>query len=298
MTNQEIIEKYILAGKIACEARKYGISLVKDNTSILEVCNKIEDFIISNNAEIAFPVNICINNVSAHFTPSHDYQKKFKYGDVVKIDVGAHIDGYIGDTAETIEIGTTNYKSLIEATKEALEIAIEIIKPGISLNLIGKAIEDRIKSYGFKPISNLTGHSMDRYILHSGKSVPNIGKFFEIKKPSVGDIFAIEPFATNGYGKVNGNIHGNIYKFIKMKKYFSAETIALLEFINKKYCNLPFAERWCTKIIENPKRNLDELAHGMSIYSYPVLNEVTHGIVAQSEHTVIITENGCKVITD
>ena len=158
-------EKYILAGKIAADAREYGIGLIKPGVSYLEIVNKVESKIIKRGAGLAFPVNISINEIAAHFSPRHDDKAlTFRKGDVVKLDIGAHFDGYIADTAETVEIGAHKYEDMIKASCDALDAVIAFIKPRINLLEIGKTVEDTIKSYGFKPIDNLTGHSMHRYV--------------------------------------------------------------------------------------------------------------------------------------
>ncbi len=171
----EVVEKYKLAGKIAREAREYGAGLVREGASLLEAVNTIEALIISRGARPAFPVNIAINDVAAHFTPRHDETGlRFARGDVVKLDVGVHVDGYIGDTATTIEVGAGAWSDMKKAAEEALAAALELLRPGADLALVGQAIETTIAARGFKPIENLTGHSLERNVLHAGISVPNI----------------------------------------------------------------------------------------------------------------------------
>src|SRR4030067_985094 len=96
-------------------------------------------------------------------------------GNVVKLDLGAQVDGYIADTAVTVEVGTRNWTDLIKASEVALETAIEVCRPKTPTRLLGAAIERGIESYGDKPISDLTGHPTERYKLHAGKSIPNVG---------------------------------------------------------------------------------------------------------------------------
>ena len=170
----EILDKYRLAGKITAKARDVGKALIKDGVSYIHVVNEIEKYMVGNGARVAFPVNIAIDNIAAHFTPKHDDKLVFQRGNVVKLDVGAHVNGYIADTAVTVEVGTQTWRELIKASQDALMVAIEMIRPGVNLGQVGKMVEQTITSYGFKPISNLTGHSLERYKLHAGISIPNV----------------------------------------------------------------------------------------------------------------------------
>lgn len=296
--NEDVLENYRKAGKIARDTKKYGVSLIKDNVSLLEVVNKVDAFIIKKGAKPAFPINIAINNIAAHFTPRHDDKSVFNNGDLVKLDVGAHVNGYIGDTAVTVEVGTNNNnKYMIEAAEEALELAIELLRPKADLGLIGGAIEQTIKAYGLKPISNLTGHGLNQYSLHSGLSVPNI-RDEKCGKVKVDDVFAIEPFATNGVGKVGNDKNGNIYRVNRVKNVKKPKAKILLEAIIDEFKGLPFSERWCFKYMpENLESTLHYLTKSGFIKPYSILKELGNGIVSQAEHTVIVTKNGCEVIT-
>ncbi len=294
--DKEIVEKYRKAGKIAGGAREYGISLVSENTLLLDVAEKIEKYILEKGARIAFPVNIGINDVAAHYTPKHDDKTVFKNGDVVKIDVGAHVDGYIGDTAGTVEVGTENYKNLINASKEALSVAIELIKPGIDLSVVGNAVENIIRSYSFVPVENLTGHSLEKYRLHAGKSVPNVSSNVK-EKIRKDDVLAIEPFATNGFGRVDGKTPGNIYRLVRYRETKTENGKRLLDYIKENFSVLPFAERWCVNVVDSIDKAIKELMRERIIMPYPVLHEIGKGVVTQTEHTIIVTGNGCEIVT-
>ena len=298
--NSKVYENYKLAGKIASDARKYGIGLIKPGVSLLEVANSIESKIIECNASLAFPVNISINEIAAHYSPRHDDSLVFKKGDVVKLDLGAHIDGFIADTAETMEVETHNYDDMIKASSDALDSAINLMKEGINLVEIGQAVQDTITSYGFKPIDNLTGHKMSRYLLHAGLSVPNVPDMLHKGKPKAGDVLAIEPFATNGAGHVVSGGGSNIYL---CKDAFNPRLIRdknskiIFNRARSKFKSLPFAQRWFEEMSSNSDLVLKKLSFLGLIKHYPQLIESKKGIVTQKEHTVIITEEGCEVIT-
>ena len=155
----EILEKYIQAGKIAAEVREESAKIAKIDMPLLELAVKIEAMVLERGAEIAFPVNLSLNEFAAHYTPQSNDETKIKSGDVFKIDVGTHIDGYIADTAITVDFGDNS--KLLQASRDALNAAVDLVKPGVSIEKISAAIEEAIKSSGFLPIENLTGHGLD-----------------------------------------------------------------------------------------------------------------------------------------
>ncbi len=276
--NDCIHECYLEAGKIAAKIRKEAGLRVKEDIPLLDVAQYVENRIESLGAKPAFPCNISLNEIASHYTPQDD-APRFKKGDVVKIDIGVHIEGYIADTASTVEVGTKNHRRLIAACEEALEKAIASVKDGTKTGAIGKIIEETIKKQGFNPVNDLTGHSLERYKLHAGITIPNYKSFFshEIKKDMV---FAIEPFATYGKGNIR---HGKPHIFVINKAKGK-----IAEEIREKFGALPFTPRWIPEINTEEVKGLRE---------YFELIEAGGQIVAQAEHTVIVNEEGCEVIT-
>ena len=298
--HDEIYDQYVKAGEIAALARDKGAKKIKPGVSLLEVTNYVESIIHNNHAEPAFPVNIARNHMAAHFTPKTDDHQVFKKGDLVKLDVGAHIDGYIADTAITIEVETDTYSSLCEASDKALGNVLAMIKPGVSLSTVGGIVEKTISSYGFKPIENLTGHSLNRFILHSGLSIPNVPSMNLIKKPHVDDVIAIEPFATNGSGRVVSGKGSNIYianSGGSLRGLRDKRSKLQIKKIKSTFHSLPFAFRWCEKIFSNPEITMQRLTHLGLVHHFPQLIEQNNGMVSQKEHTVIITTDGCEITT-
>lgn len=291
----DVMKKYLRAGEIARDARAFGVSHVKAGGSALELADAIEDLIRRNGAECAFPVNIGVNEVAAHYTPTRETDIRFRDGDVVKIDVGAHIDGYPADTAATVEIGTRNHASLIQSAKDALTMCIEMVAPGTSLSAMGATVSRTITSAGFKPVSNLTGHSMERYNLHAGLSIPNI----ETRDRTVveeGMILAIEPFATVGAGKVSGKGRGSIFRIVRERRS-PPEVQALYEKIRSRFGPFPFAGRWCDQLDPNAHSIVQKMYRLGIIMGYPVLTDIASGVVAQAEHSVLVTSDGCRILT-
>ncbi len=291
----DVLKKYVQAGTIAKEARQFGIANVKAGGSSLELADAIESLIRQRGGQCAFPVNIGVNEVAAHYTPSKANDVRFRVGDVVKIDVGAHVDGYPADTAATVEVGTTNYASLIETAQDALRICVEMVAPGTAVSALGGAVSRTIHSAGFKPVENLTGHSMEKWNLHAGLSIPNI----ETKDRSVlaeGMVVAIEPFSTNGKGKVASCGRGTIHRIVRERKAPS-EVAEMFDRIKKEFGLFPFAARWCDNLDSNAAQHLNKMIRLGMIMSYPVLTEVGKGVVAQAEHSVMVTADGCEILT-
>ncbi len=279
------------AGKIASEAREYGKDLLKEGANFLEIANKIEEFILKKGGKIAFPVQISINNIAAHYTPFPEDKNILKSGDLVKLDLGAHSEGYLGDTALTVEIKTKNNQELIKAAEKALEEAIKLCKPGVKVCEIGEIVNTTISSCGFKPIKNLSGHKVDRYILHSNISIPNFNNNDQTILEE-GMIIAIEPFATTGFGSVKEGKPSSNYRLLNTKPVRDSITKEVLNFIEKEFVTLPFAKRHLLTKFPLSKINfaLGNLEKQGIVYQYPQLPEKQEGcMVAQQEHTIYIS---------
>ncbi|QIW24297.1 type II methionyl aminopeptidase [Sulfolobus sp. S-194] len=286
------------AGKIAAKARDYGAKLIKPGAKVYDICETVEKIIIEEGAKPAFPCNLSINSEAAHYSPLINDEKTIPEGAVVKLDIGAHIDGYITDTAVTVVLDE-KFQKLAEAARDALNAAISNFKPGTDLGEIGKNIEKIIKIHGFKPIRNLGGHLIRRYELHAGVFVPNIyerglGRIIE------GNTYAIEPFATNGEGEVIEGKDITIYSIKTLNtKGLTDEEKRFLAEIYKRANMLPFNERWLRDLGEPDyiRQMLKTLVRRGALRAYPILIEVRKGLVSQFEHTVLVTRDGAEIIT-
>jgi len=287
---EDITEKYREAGRILKIVRAEAADMIRVGNSLLEVAEFVEKKTIELGGKPAFPCNISRNQEAAHATPKAGDKDVFG-NDMVKLDLGVHVDGYIADSAITVDLSGNS--DIVKASEGALAVAIDLMKPGISTGEVGAAIEEKIRSYGLNPITNLTGHGLSQYEAHDNPSVPN--KHVEggvILKE--GDVLAIEPFATNGTGLVHDGSWAEIYSLIKKKPVRLPAVRNVLKQV-EAYRELPFAKRW----IESDKLDfsLIQLEKAGILHSYPVLVESAGGLVAQTEHTVIITRDGCEVTT-
>ncbi|MEK6835828.1 MAG: type II methionyl aminopeptidase [Nanoarchaeota archaeon] len=288
------MDNWELAGKISAQALNYGARLIKINASMKDIIEKVEAKIIELGARPAFPVQVSINEMAAHFTINED-DFKFKENDVVKLDVGAHIEGAIGDNAITIDLG--NNKELVKASELALKEAIKIVKPSTKINEIGMVIEKIIKEFGFKSVRNLSGHSIQEYEEHAGMTIPNYDNKDETELEE-DQVIAIEPFATDGIGLVEDGKLSNIYKIINLKPVRDNIARELLRFIAQEYKTLPFARRWLLKKFPSFKVNfgLRILERENILHHYPQLSEKSKGLVSQVEHTLLVKDQP-KILT-
>lgn len=299
MLSEDVLKRYLKAGHIASEVRRKAASFVKEGVSILQICERVESTIKKMGGAPAFPCNVCINDVAAHYSSPPRDTRTIPKNSIVKIDIGVHVEGYIADTAITVSL-TPEYDGMVYAVNEALEQAIKVIKPRFKISEVGRIIQKTIQRFGFKPIKNLTGHQMSRYILHSGKSIPNVHLYQNFQSINEGEIYAIEPFLTlaSGNGEVKGAREAYIYRFQKERRLANPDLVKLLKSIKNRFRSLPFSPRWIKGIEKNSINiNIEELTANRCLSSYPVLIEKSGGIVAQAEHTVIITKEGCIVIT-
>ncbi len=286
--NEQDLADLRKAGKITAQAREYGKSLVKVGISLKEVCDKIESKIAELGGKPAFPAQISLNDIAAHFCPAPDDEVSFQEGDLAKIDVGVHVNGWVGDSAVTVDLG--DHEPLVKASKEALSNAIDIIQPGITLAEIGRVIHATIKEYGFTPIMNLSGHGVGRFVIHGSPTIPNYDNGEKIKLEK-GQIIAIEPFATNGAGLIYETNNAEIFNLVGRKAVRSAFTRDILKEI-EKYNGLPFTTRWLTKRFSMPKVNfaLREIDRLGILRKYPPLQDKGRGMVSQAEHTILVDE--------
>lgn len=287
----EIFDKYRQAGLIAAKILRDGAKEIRIGAPYLDIVESIESRVINEGAALAFPLNLSLNEDAAHDTASSGDTRILAKGDVAKLDLGVQVDGYIADTATTVDLGTNSL--LIEASRQALEAAICRIRPGVPVGDLGMAVQAEIETRGYRPISNLTGHGLDQYVLHRSPTIPNIG----IKGGVIleeGMVFAIEPFASTGSGHVTEKTRREIYSRISPKPVRIPAGRAILEQIKDRR-GLPFARRWL-----NEKRldlALPALIRSQVLHVYPVLADIPGSLVSQAEHTIIVTADGCMVTT-
>lgn len=297
--DDDAIKKFRLSGKILRETREEMKRFVREGMPIIEICEKAEKLIREKGGNPAFPCNVSINETAAHYTSPPNNEKRIPEKSLVKVDIGVHVDGYVTDTAFTACFNP-EYEILVETAEQALKAAVDHIHPGMPTSKIGGIIEGTIKNRGFKPISNLTGHSVGRYLIHAGTSIPNVPQM-SLSKIKLGEVCAIEPFVTlaNAAGRVEDGTEVTIFRFLKSKSLKNPYSKQLLKHIEENFRTLPFAQRWLQGVVpkEHYREAFKELLLSKALTGYPVFIEASRKPVAQAEHTVLLVKDGCVVLT-
>ncbi len=289
----EEVKKYLKAGSILGKLQKKARKEAVPGKKLLDIALKVEkavkDLSSEGKAGLAFPTNLSLNENAAHYAPGKGDETVFEEKDVLKIDMGVHVDGYIADASFTIN-PSNEWAKLIEASELALENALSIAKPGAEIGKIGAEIEKAIKSKGFNPIQNLTGHGLQRYITHAAPSIPNIENNDD--RVLEDGAYAIEPFATNGEGFVKQTQQSEIFEIDEPKQVRNSHARKVLEYVLENFQTLPFAERWIDDGLKlndfQRKIAMRELMKAKCIKAHPILKEEDGKIVTQSENSIII----------
>jgi len=266
--------------------------------AILDVAVKVEEEIVRRGGQPAFPTGIGVNQVTAHYAPQTGELTRIEERDVVKIDYGVHIDGFLTDTSITVT-ENPGYQPMLEATRNALRSAIEAAKRDRRISEISKAIGDTATREGFKPISNLSGHTVQQYTVHAGKSIPNqYSPNLPVLKKD--EVFAIEPFLTlpDAAGYVVDGPQETIFSLIMRKKTGIKEMDDLLNRVWEWRKTLPFTPRWLEGDYKEGRllQLLKELERRRLVRTYPILVEASGKPVAQFEHTMAFGDDGSVVV--
>jgi len=287
----DVFDKYRTAGALAAWILREGAQGIRVGASYLELVESIEARVKTEGAELAFPLTLSLNEDAAHDTASPGDARVFVKGDVAKLDLGVQIDGYIADTATTVDLG--NNSLLVDASREALGSAIRGVKPGVAAGVLGAAIQQEIEKRGYRPIANLTGHGLGQYVQHGPPTIPNVGTGGGTVIEE-GMVFAIEPFATTGCGRVGEKSRMEIYSQISNRPVRIPAGRTILEKIRDRR-GLPFSRRWLGE--KKLDLALPAMVRSGTLHAYPVLSDIPGSLVSQHEHTLIVTSDGCIVTT-
>lgn len=305
ISEEEKVYYYRKAGQIGYEVLHTVIKMIRPGVSVIEICESAEKMILEKGADgFGFPTNVSINHLAAHYSSPFGDQTVIPEDGIVKFDVGVHVNGYIADTALSVNL-SSDYKDLKEAAKEGFKAGMEIINPGTVPSMIGKRVEETINGYGYKPLRELSGHKLGRFELHGDKRLPNIGQAFDPAESAleVGEAYAFETFASTGKGSVH-EVSGTKYIYMLLPRRVALRNPVSRKIYStayKKYKSLPFAERWLISYDSfNQARvrfALRELLNVGGALAYPPLADEKGSYVAQYEHTFVITENDGVIVT-
>jgi methionyl aminopeptidase len=285
-------ESYREAGEVLSQVLDETADRIEVGATHLDVAEYAEDRIRELGGRPAFPVNISVDEEASHASPGRDDDTEFGE-EMVCLDVGVHVDGWIADAAVTVDL--SGNPELVEASEDALDAALDLVEPGVHTGELGAAIEDAIRGHGYNPIVNLTGHGLAHYDAHTPPNIPNRGVDTGVELEA-GDVLAIEPFATDGSGKVTEGSTTEIYEVERSARVRNRQARQILEHVTEEHQGLPFAARW----LDQPRAEmaLRRLVVNDVVKSYPVLKEADGTLVSQAEHTIIVTEGGCEITTD
>lgn len=294
-----IPDEYRKSGRITNEVRTVVKAAVKPGVGFLEICDLVKKEVESRGGSLAFPTGIGVNEVTAHYAPQEGDGSTVHEEDLVKVDFGVHVGGYVTDTSVSVTYNP-DYTLLLEATERSLEAAIAIAKKDSRTSEIGREIHREAVRFGFKTIENLTGHTLDRYVVHAGKSIPNLFMpgMQSLKK---GDVFAIEPFLTTGTaaGYVVDGASRTIFSIVARKKTGIPDADAFTDRVWAERKTLPFTPRWYVAEYgaEKLATSINRLVAKKIARAYPTLVEASGSPVAQFEHTMALDDEGLVVLT-
>ena len=295
------LEQFRRAGVIARQARELAVSRIVPGAKLASVMAEVEAFIVAEGGGMAFPAQTSRNHIAAHYCPRPGDPTIYEEEDVVKVDIGVEVDGYVADNAQTVYLGKKEkYRNMVQASADGLAAAIAVAGPGVEINTLSTAIEAAITARGFRPVYNLTGHGVGRWIVHCAPQIPATpDKWGRGKtKLEAGMVIAIEPFATDGKGTVHESGRSEIFALQReprKMKGIDPAVWAVIEGMN----GLPFARRTFAGMpADDVENTLGRLKRTGALMEFPPLVDPDPSVrVAQTEHTLIITDEGVEVTT-
>ncbi|MCB9914034.1 MAG: type II methionyl aminopeptidase [Planctomycetes bacterium] len=297
LIDEDALQKWRQAGRIAAECREWAREHVRPGVRLAHVLETVEAMMRERGAEPAFPAQTSRNHIAAHYCSPPDDATMYAEGDCVKVDFGVHVDGWVADTATTIDLSSDGrWGKLIQASADALKAAIATAGPGVAVGEIGAAIERTITAAGFEPVRNLTGHGVNRWKVHTPPQIPNYAERGG-GKLRAGQVIAIEPFASTGRGYIKERGKSEVFMMVappKSAKGLDRDVLKAIE----GWRGLPIARRYFTHLDEElVETALSKLAKQGSLMRFPPLVEDEGVMVAQTEHSMLITEHGVEVLT-
>jgi methionyl aminopeptidase len=285
------------AGRVAAVAREKGARLIVPGAALRDVCEAVEDEITRRGGGLAFPTQSSRNEIAAHYCASPEDETLYQSGDLAKLDLGVHVDGWVVDTALTVNVGDRpENRPFVEAAREALESAIATAGPGVPVRKVSQAIESTVRRYGLRPMQNLCGHGVSRWTVHCPPAIPNVvdGTSDRLQADAV---VAVEPFATDGTGEVVERGAAEVFR-LDPRRAAGAQGVPEVVAAIRAFNGLPFARRQLSRF---PRAAVEEtlraLRNAGQLGAYPPLVEAQKRKVAQAEHTLYLGPDGVEVLT-
>lgn len=296
-TDTAALDSFRLAGRIAAECRNWAAKNIQPGVEVRHVLESIEDMIRARGAQPGFPAQSSRNSVAAHYCSPLDDTLRYEEGDCVKVDIGVHVDGYVADTATTVDLSRDGrWQALIRASSDALAAAIATVADGVPVGELGAAIERTIMKAGYQPVRNLTGHGLGRWKVHTPPQIPNQAEGGGGRLRS-GMVFAIEPFACTGKGYITERGKAEVFMLVRPPARAKGLDRDVLKDI-ESWRGLPIARRYFRHrdpaIVDD---TLNKLARQGSLVRYPPLVEADGVMVAQTEHSLYLGPDGVEILT-
>ncbi|KIH86836.1 methionyl aminopeptidase [Sporothrix schenckii 1099-18] len=316
----DYLKDYRHAAETHRQVRQWAQKNIKPGQSLTEIANGIEDSVRAlvghqgleeGDAMVAgmgFPTGLNLDHIAAHYSPNAGNKTILQQSNVMKVDIGVHVNGYIVDSAFTMAFDP-KYDNLLEAVREATNTGVREAGIDVRLGEIGAAIQETMESYEIeldgttypiKSIRNLNGHTIEHYSIHGTKSVP-IVKTNDTTKMEEGEVYAIETFGSTGNGYVRDE--GEVSHYAKRSdapnvplRIQSAKTV--LNVINKNFGTLPFCRRYIDRLGHDKYLlGLNNLVSNGVVEAYPPLVDKKGSYTAQFEHTILLRHNVKEVIS-
>lgn len=307
--NKKEFDSYVKAGEIARKIKKFARDLIKPGVKLIDVADAIDEKIFDLGGEPAFPVNLSLNEIAAHFTPEPDCEIVAE--GILKVDIGVAVDGFIADTAFSVDLTSDGeYKEMIELNEEILgKISEEILSgcPGVRASGcrvcdVGNVAQGVLEKWNsnndsrFSIIKSLSGHALAQDTIHAGLTISN---YRNDNSTKLFGAFAIEPFVTIGLGDVREGEPGGIYVLQSDSPVRDRDARGVLNFIKETFVTRPFCLRFLDGQFEGISlTRLKFILGGMVkqgiLHEYPMLIEKSRAPVSQAENTFVI--NGENVV--
>ncbi len=285
------------AGKIASECREWARQRIQPGTRVRDVLEGVESLIRERGAQPGFPAQSSRNSIAAHYCSSPDDELTYEADDCVKVDIGVHVDGYIADTAASVDLSADGrWQKLVQASKDALAAAIAVVGDGVLVGEVGAAIERTILASGYEPVRNLTGHGLARWKVHTAPQIPNYGERSHTRLKT-GMVIAIEPFACTGRGFIRERGKAEVFMMVGPPRKAKGLDRDLLRAI-EGWRGLPIARRYFREFDpELVEDTLGKLARQGALVRYPPLVEEEGVMVSQCEHSLYLGAEGVEILT-
>ena len=296
----EEFDAYRQAGEIAKKVKVFVKELVKPKMKLIDIAEAIDEKIFDLGGEPAFPVNLSIDEIAAHFTPEKGCEKIAE--GLLKVDFGVSVDGFIADTALSFDLTEDKrHEEMMRLNQEILENITKNVKEGMVVSDVGNAAQDVLDKFNnendthYSIIKTLCGHSLDQDNIHAGLTISNYRN--DNMSPLDDMAFATEPFVTTGVGDIYEGEGGGIYALQSDGQVRDRDAREILQFIKETFHTLPFCTRWLEdEGFKKIRFSLSTLVKQGILHHYPMLIEKSKAPVSQFENTFLIA-NGKVVCT-